>query len=1101
MNRIRGKPVCVVLCVILILLLVLGLLPVSVQAAKNNKIESLWIVDNMSGGHVDHMKNHVANQFRHDGDVNQHTWLSRLPQVGDQITAVENSGLSDEEIGQKLSKSAVCLWVGEQYLRGFSSEFGNYFNHDCEGADSDASFRNNNDFIGYNATGLARYLLGYDYQYEITVLDWLADGSPDWKVAPVYDDEGNLVSAGIQKSHMEHRTAHIDGLATDIQNWSGRGVKLYAFALGPVTKRLDDTGNAVQDDLKVNQVSNEDIQKWNNEFSKLLKNFTFIDIYGDIGDHNPYYEGGGDSGRWYDDQMYQWIFHLMWNTILTLNPNDAPPEPISMSFYDISASLTSYMNRVLSPAADESRSDHTLPEAGETNVGNAGAFLGYGDSDFEFQAYLTGNLSKTSSVLDYAALLGVEGSGSSSTNQMYLYARYGRLLNDLGLDKTGTALSFGSPNLVQGGLLSILYLLTGSVNLIFTVVLGLLNGLNPFGFFKYASNIAADAKSGMGADHTLLNSVAGTKVLQTLAVWYDGFYEIGYVVLLFMLVIVVAGILLVPRGFMNGLSSQSNWDRIKSWLLRAVFLFIGIPILGVSYTSILSHMEETYTNANAAQTKIVGCTFADFKDWAKLRRLAPLSNMTLESVPASSQTGGGAAGIASDDSYEDLRKTTAAMNTQVGVISGLNLGDTFGYTLDEYMTEADRSDGSVFGNVTENVDSFREGLGLLRMYTFGDFYTAANWEGDTLGYISKRYRNADDDLDKIGRLQGQDEQDPVDNTGKLYELFDVTNSYEDWSGRDVDGNREIFMPGIPSPALGKGWQDNGINLYSNGRLAVNGASNRVTSGSGHTAVYTSASGANLTGDGRDSHTKVGLSTISLYNYLSTEFDDTQMVIYSNEKAPSAHTKLSHYSVNLIGTGMVSVTYYVSCFALLFAVAIVGIYYGLGVLISNVKNGFKLLFQIPAAMLGGVKAIVQIILIVCMMIAEVIGTMLLYSATSDVLFIFLTAFESSLADKVSSITGTALGGLQASVGVGSVSDIGLFGFYAGIFVLAVLALVFGGFAFAKRRAALEFAEAVRELVYARWILCPELLQVAASGNVRQNKHVRSGCTWRDVVFAN
>ena len=1070
MKQIRGKP-CAWLAVLLcgLTLCLAQVLPV--YAVKNEKIEELILVDNTSGGHVSKMQTYVRDQYLHNGDESQHQWVTSLPSVGSAIRDIDPND-------PKPQKQAICLWVGEQYLHGFSSEFGNYFNHDCEGADSDASFRNSGDYIGYNATGLSRYLCGYDYQYEITVLDWLADGSPDWEVAPVYDEDGNLVTAGIQKSHIEHRTAHVDGLATDIQNWSGRGAQLYAFALGPVTKEKTSDGNTVQDDLKVNGVSNADVKKWNDTFSKTLKNFTFIDIYGDIGEHNPYYEGGGNSGTWYDDQMYQWIFHLMWNTILTLNPNDAPPEPISLSFYDISASLTSYLNTVLSPAADESHSDHVLLGNG-TGVGNAGAFLGYGDKDYEFTSYVTGNLSKTSSVVDYSALAGITEDGSSSN--MYLYSRYGRLLSDLGLDKTGTALSVGSPNLIQGGVLWILYLLSGAVNVVFMVVVGLLKGLNPFGFFQYASELSSSAKGSMGASDTLLTGTAGTKILTYLGEWYDGFYGLGYVALLFMLVIVVAGILLVPRGYKNGLSSQSVWDRIKSWLIRAVFLFIGVPVLGVSYTSVLSHMETAYTNANASQTKIVGCTFVDFKDWAKLKRLSPLSETTLVSDASSAKDGGGNAGIASDASYEKLRKTTAVINTRTGIVSGLDLSDTFGFQLQEYMDDtADRSDGSFFGNVATDLDSFREGLGLLRMYMFGDFYTAANWEGDTLSYITKQYRNPDDALDKIGRLAGKDETDAPDNTGKLYELFDVTNEPSDWLGRDKDANAELFTPGASS-GQGKTWQDNRINLYSNGRLsAVSDASGSVT--------YTAGTGVNpdpVGVNGRDSGVKIGLSTISLYNYLSTDFDDTQMVIYSNEKAPSAHTKMQHYSVNLIGTGMISVTYYVSCFALLFAVAIIGIYYGLGVLISNVKHGLKLLFAIPAAMLGGMKSIVQVVLLVVMMVGEILGTMFLYTITSDVLFLFLTSFEQPLADKIHGITGTALGGLPAMAGFVSHPET-LAGFYLGLLLLSILVIFFAGFAYRKHVLVLRFLDTVRDFCYLHvldariFVACDERVTEVISG---------------------
>ena len=56
----------------------------------------------------------------------------------------------------------------------------------------------------------------------------------------------------------------------------------------------------------------------------------------------------------------------------------------------------------------------------------------------------------------------------------------------------------------------------------------------------------------------------------------------------------------------------------------------------------------------------------------------------------------------------------------------------------------------------------------------------------------------------------------------------------------------------------------------------------------------------------------GMSPMSVYNYLSTEFSDSGIIIYSNEKASSGFIRDFHYSVNLVGgNGLVSVLVFIN----------------------------------------------------------------------------------------------------------------------------------------------------------------------------------------------
>ena len=58
-------------------------------------------------------------------------------------------------------------------------------------------------------------------------------------------------------------------------------------------------------------------------------------------------------------------------------------------------------------------------------------------------------------------------------------------------------------------------------------------------------------------------------------------------------------------------------------------------------------------------------------------------------------------------------------------------------------------------------------------------------------------------------------------------------------------------------------------------------------------------------------------------------------------------------------------------------AIIGGVYGLGMIFGNLKRGLSLILQVPGAMMGALKSIVQVIVYGCMMIIELLGTVFIY----------------------------------------------------------------------------------------------------------------------------
>lgn len=1103
--QIRGKPrqiliMIVTLCLIAVTIVSAIVVPKVVYADKNKEIDQLIMVSAGGSQHISKMHNAVLNQDLHTGDANEHQWLSPLD-------AVSNAISNDQATA---AKQAVVVWTGEDWLTSdanITAPGGVPVEGNAVDVDYDPSYTSipdsypadgnpNDDIKGSTAAArngqrLDRALNGYDYQVESVVVDVAFKA----EVLEVSHQENDYAEDGVtvtgshkvidvahedeipEEFHVTTETKHVKGY---IEYWKEKGAQVYVFTLGPVSKQYshpsqsDAAGKTEAQLRELENNANKNINDFNSGVTKT------IDIYQQIYDHNPYFSTGNDatSGTYYSDEMYAWIFHLMWNTILTLNPEKEAPEPIDQTMYSVSSSLTAYMNNVLSSAGDETNhSAHTLPEATTAYIGNAGAFLGYGDKNYDFSAYITTQLSKTSSVVDYSGLLDIEDT-SNSTNEMYLYSRYGRLLNDMGFDNTGTRMTYGSPHMIQGALMFLVYVLSEGMKLVFTKILGLLQFLNIFHLFKNASTITAEAKLAMASGSSAYANVP--KAVQWVGQFYDGLANLSLAVVVpMMIVMLFVGILLKKQTAAGQVSKK-----IKLVVIRTVFIVVGIPFMGMLYTQTLDGVSNFTTNAKSSGTQLIASTFVDFKAWVQDSRLAPVAGGTFESASTSDSDSGAIAGEASPATYTNLRKTAALLNQQTGATSDVVYTGTFNVN-----TLADNTKWTTAGltvDSTKSKEAFSQVSALLMTYTMGDFYTAGTFESDTMSTITKNHSSSNPDLDKIGRQPGVDETDPPDNKDTLFELFDNTNETKDWLGRTSTENKNIFTNG----GSYSGW--NTINLFSNGRLSVSnnkaGASDNVT--------YTSTS--NGSHSGLCSDTKTGLSTLSMYNYLSTRFDDMQMTIYSNKLAASEYTKQQHYAVNSIGSGVANVLYYLNCFAVLFVVAIIGLYYSLSMLIQSLKRGFHMILAIPGAMLGALASIVEVIVTVFMLILEVIGTMFVYTLISELLVAFVSILETGATSITSAVNSATIIGIKfATVGYADVSGLSstVIPLMFNLAMTTLLLFVFAGVAKKFSTVFVNTYEAIAEFIYLK-----ALNENVAKEYIRRQNEVKDEVSVKMPVYS-
>lgn len=157
-------------------------------------------------------------------------------------------------------------------------------------------------------------------------------------------------------------------------------------------------------------------------------------------------------------------------------------------------------------------------------------------------------------------------------------------------------------------------------------------------------------------------------------------------------------------------------------------------------------------------------------------------------------------------------------------------------------------------------------------------------------------------------------------------------------------------------------------------------------------------------------TNKGLSNMALYNYLSSKFTPAGVVVYSNEKAASGFVREAHYSVNMIGTGMMKALFYANAAILLACLVVMSICYGFGMLIANIKRTIQVLMSVPMAVMGSLRFGAKMMAHVMMLAIEILVTIFLYVVASELLMLVTGAFDALIGPLFKSNTVTiGLGG--------------------------------------------------------------------------------------------
>lgn len=620
--------------------------------------------------------------------------------------------------------------------------------------------------------------------------------------------------------------------------------------------------------------------------------------------------------------------------------------------------------------------------------GTAGGFLGFPDAkncNGVTYNWLASTHAMSSVTYAYSALrqIGVEETtepeegGStykSKVNSFIVYAMYGRILSNIGLDSTGTE----KKSLVAwavGGLLSIGYNILNFVNSIFLYTLKALQFFNPFGwlpeFHKPGESIevaeAADGELDLNQFTRIYNMLADTWV------W-------TLVIPIFFVVLLVN--LLLRKG-------TNKPQEIKKFLWRVFTMTLLFFVLGGVYNTVLDAMLAENTKGQgklSPATKVMMATFFDFQTWCENAHMSLPSGVTLTAD---------ADGNISDETLLGARNLAVRLNYYAlqcklhGQVSGATGGS---YDSLNWMQSA------VENSSDQNTVDWNESI----LDSTVDFSTAAaEWVSDVLSRYGEgaKYKSSDWESyykNKYLDYSNADDSDPQSPGNCISNILQHTDDALEWKVMGTEENYNTpgkqMVTGTGNVSFTNGgetyYYNYSCNPWSVWRGYATDPRNPLMGGGSGYIGRIDDNVTKIVGNNATSQ----LSPMSIYNYLSSNFTDTGITVYNPETTSSDYVRYSHNAVTLVGPSSLRVLYLLNAAVIMLCMAVIGVFYCFAIIISAVKRTISTVLSVPFAMLGSLRFSARIIYHVIMLVAEVIVTLLLYSLVFDVMTSMMTMVD-------------------------------------------------------------------------------------------------------------
>jgi hypothetical protein len=631
------------------------------------------------------------------------------------------------------------------------------------------------------------------------------------------------------------------------------------------------------------------------------------------------------------------------------------------SFYRVASAAASYYDQTHNDKGDNEVGIKTFAQDAKTvksvkNIGVAGDLVGFVDEDYS-KGLFGATVSKLSASSQSRSYMSFRGNESA----LLAYVQYGHALQMLGLDSTAnTSLDISAiVRFLGGGLLILAYSLAVMVSLLFKAVLTMLQALNPFAWFLGSHAVNVPFRSWFsGASKHMPTALSGVQEL--VSTLYSSMSAIGIVLIPIFFVMLVASIILFRSG--RGAMGDTVGTKIRKYVTRVVFILAGIPILGASYTACLDALlsgkdSDAFSVSTSAANDVIGSTLVDFEAWAVNKRLALPKGVTIK-LSGADTVGGSIDTKKTADLRQMARNINAMANkhltTPTSTTSAMN-----GVAIDVGKESS-----------SDNKPSVAAAYDVMIRYMTSTYYKAADLE--------TQYKST--------------------MAGKKIKSKKSSDNFFSWVISGFDDAPDSLMDLIENDSDVDNYKD------ANKLAGSDGTGPYMTDNkAGGISVEKNKKGSTFTYSGNGTR---GLSTLAMYNYLTSEFSDSSVINYSNNKVAALVMSHAHRSVSAIGGGAVRALYVLYAIVMLIVMAIVGFGYALAVLFNMFKRGVSMVMSTPFALMGNFRAMSKVTTIVAMMIIELIGTVFAYQVViyflTHILDIFMIPVYKVLSGKSSAI---------------------------------------------------------------------------------------------------
>ena len=612
-------------------------------------------------------------------------------------------------------------------------------------------------------------------------------------------------------------------------------------------------------------------------------------------------------------------------------------DSFDVSFYEMAYAASAYLSNELATSDDEQVSIPNL------NSCSAGGLLGYSDGIDEsgfVSKWIMSALSTSSATLSYDSLYNVN---DDTYGGFYGYVMYGQMLKHIGFDNTATE-STSFFRKAAGVVVLLTYYCARIMPGTFNQIVEILQGLNPFRWIDTGHDITWVDSNGVrqSLDMEAPGGIGDGAFAPIAAVFgrlYRAIYNnIAIWVFVFMFAVLATNLLFDNLGKGKG----QNWQRIKKFLIRGFAMFVGVPLCASLYSQSLSMLHDMTDENNMAASRIIASTFIDFEGWAREFQLG---------IPSRSGSVGDARfeysnrriNAVSASTYVNLQASCYNINRAVWAKSGRvtdsydalsMVGNAFEDMDDKAasLAIAASEERARLSHQEETVTRAQSGVieDLIERYANGDFYYPGSWETDVRASM---------------RLGGENSNE------KLKTMLKKASK------------PRTFEEGVIAPGY----------LGRDGRDMLWGASG-----------WLSATSEDSASNSMTFINAQPMSKMALYNYLSSDFGSRSMVIYSNENASSGFVRKSHFSVNLIGGGLLGILFYLDMVVLLFIMGFIGFFYSMAILFANLRRTFSVMVSVFGTVSGSIKMFAKLLTFIVVSILEIIGTMFAYMLATDLL---------------------------------------------------------------------------------------------------------------------